>query len=159
MNDDFLDGAIDQVARELTDGAPRPGLARRVQQRLEPPRALVGWRWLLAGGAIAAIASIVWFTFPGPTVDPILSPRRHAVDRVLPGPPVATGELRSAPVVHGPRHARRRPQQPPVEIRIPVDIEGAPQIAAIRDANALTVSPIEIPELNLAPLEPEKESR
>jgi hypothetical protein len=162
-HDEFLDRAIDQVARELTDGAPRQGFAGRVRQRLEPPQTAFSWRWPLAAGvAAAAVALVIWLMLPTRTVTPIAPATTQVADRALPvpsteAPQIARGPAHESTTQH--ETSRHAPRIPLPRLQIPVDIEDAPQIAAMPALSDLAVKPIEIAELTIAPLEPEKESR
>jgi hypothetical protein len=156
-NDELLDRAIDHVARGLTDGSPRQGFAGRVRERIEAPSAKLRWMWPIATGAAAAIILLVWLALPTQTVTPTVSPIGRAADRILQGPTAN----REAPRVAGTirPNETRHPRARMTEVRIPIDTENAPQLAAITPPDDLAVQPIEIAELTIAPLEPEKESR
>lgn len=161
-HDDYLDRAIEQVARELTDLAPRQGFAARVRQRFEPQQTAFSWRWPLTAGITAAVALVVWLTLPTRTVTPTAPTHIEADDRVLPVPSMEAPQVARAPA-HEPATRRERPRGVPriplPRLRIPVDIDDAPQIAAMPVPSDLAIRPIEIAELTIAPLEPEKESR
>lgn len=143
---DVLDPAIDEIARELTDGQPSRGFSARVRERIERPARATGWTWQTAA-ALALVAVMVYVSWPGPT------------DRSAEAPVVAT---RSAPSGSSP--ASRPPAVEPREAtpreanagvpqrigptrplprravpRIPIDVD-APQIAALGEVNELTVS-------------------
>jgi len=107
---------------------------------------------------MAAAALIAWLALPTRTVTPVSSDISRTTDRVLPLPrpepegPHVTTVMR--------QQARHRPRaRKPSNVRIPIDIGDAPQLAAMTEPADLTVKPIEIAELTIAPLEPEKESR
>ncbi len=162
--DDAFNRAIDQVARDLTAGAPRPGLAGRVRARIERPRRTGAWAWQVAG-AIAALALMAYVAWPVSEM-----PRQEVVDRTVTERAAPSEPRTSAPPDTGqPRPSldgtlrihsvsARAPREPRVVPRIPIDRE-APQLEAIREPSDLTLRPIEIAELTIAPLEPEKESR
>jgi hypothetical protein len=165
-HDDLLDRAIDEVARELTDAAPRRGFSERVRERLETPPRSRSWAWqaMAAAAALALVAYLVWPASdrrpnvqvahapaatpgserqgPAPEVGPALP---------LPHPPhtLARGATHPARVLHS---------QPKPRMRIAIDPE-APQLDAIPEPANLSVKPLEIAELTIVPLEPEKESR
>lgn len=157
--DESLNRAIDQVARELTSGAPAVGFAGRVHVRLERPSVLPRWRWQLAGAASAIlIAVIVWLALPERVLGPTTFPRPRLADRVLPGQPEQPAASQIADRTEQAAHMPVRARSLPPNIRIEVDMESAPQIAAIAEPGDLLVPTIEIAELTVAPLEPEKES-
>jgi len=61
MSDGHIDRVIDEIARELTDGAPDPRFRARVLDRLQAPRRPRWPLWILAPAAVAAAVAIVVF--------------------------------------------------------------------------------------------------
>lgn len=165
-HDDYLDRAIEQVARELTDGAPSQGFAGHVRARLETSPRSAAWVWQMAAAA-AVLALVAYFLWPaGDQQPPMQVARTPASAPAAPGRPgitetpgrrsQAVASLARAGTTTGP-FGRGRPQ-PTMRIRIQID-DDAPQLVAIPEPADLTLKPIEIAELTIAPLEPEKESR
>lgn len=163
-DDDVLDRAIDDVARELTEGAPSQGFTGRVRARVGIRPCRRAWPWQLTGAA-AALSLVVYMLWPVQDREPLRvrpvptrtsaerSPEPEATPQAAPArsnPPVlARATTRSAPA--------RRPQSKP-RMRIAVDPD-APQLGAIPIPADLTLKPLEIAELTIAPLDLDKESR
>ena len=163
FEDVVLDRAIDEVARELTSGAPRAGFDARVRARIAETPAPFRWTWPLAAVTALALATVVYLWQPAkPTPD------GSRVVRVTPsseggaspsGPRARTEQNergRITPARRTTPHRRAVPDRP--TIRIPIE-EDAPQIAALAQMPDLTLEPIELTEITIPPLEPEKEPR
>ena len=169
LDDNALDRAIDGVARELTSGAPCPGFDARVRASLERPRPWRAWRWQLAAAVAVIVIAI------GPYLSTALRPIPQTT---MPASGLATGPRASGaraptpmvratpervPAVPGPD--RVAPEPPRVArvvhpiVRIPIDDDEAPQIAALRPLSQLDLAPIQMTELTIPPLEAEKEPR
>jgi hypothetical protein len=90
---EHLDAAIDRAVREMLDVEPPAGLRGRVLDRLERPRRGLGWMWIAAPIAAAAVIVLAvmlpwrgepWGTTPAP--------------RVMPAPQVAVTASPQAPL-------------------------------------------------------------
>lgn len=163
-HDDSLDRAIDEVARDLTEGAPSPGFSTRVRARLETGPRRRAWVWHLAAACavLAIVAYLVWPVAnrqsPGVRVaTPAGAPRspsKELTPELAPAP--SRPALVRARATTRPAPVRRSSPEPRMRIAIHPD---APQLDAIPEPVELTLPPIAIAELTIAPLEPEKESR
>lgn len=159
MRDDSeLDRAIAQVARNMTDRAPRSGFATRVRERLESPtrHGRRRWTWWLVP-IPAAAALVLWMALPRLTDTPTpkhpVPPTGGEALYVPPIPEVVTPRELPAPSA-----ARRSQRQTRAIVPIPID-DGAPQIPAIAEVTELVLPAIEIADLSILPLEPDKEPR
>ena len=73
-SEERLDTLIDDVARQMTDGAPAPDFTVRVLQRVDERLPRRGWRWVwvaapIAAAAVALIAIQVFRSAPPGTND------------------------------------------------------------------------------------------
>jgi hypothetical protein len=167
--DQLLDAAIDVVAKELTAGEPRSGFASRVQSRLEKhgwwspsPWHPHTWRWV-GGAAAVALLLVAVGLFPAwdaPRLreNAVYLPATSAVppDTVAAAPAVPRGFV---PTPHGSQvSARRSPRATREMLRVAIDPD-APQIAALARIDALGLEPLDVPELTIPPLDPNKEPR
>lgn len=167
MNDERLDRAIDEAARELTGGAPSRGFARRVRERLEQPRRATAWVWQAAGG-LAIVALVAYFAWPEKRAPSPVAIEQAAAAR--PGahlpPAVAPPEVARVPPSAHP--AAAPPRRTPAVPRVPIEPD-APQIAPLADIEELTVlvdapaslalTDLQIPELAVAPLAPDADQK
>ena len=71
-DEEFLNSAIDAVAREMTEGEPSGTLRAQVLERIEQGRrrsspALPRWAWAgAAAAAVLVLATAVWIAQPAP---------------------------------------------------------------------------------------------
>src|SRR5262245_11254794 len=101
-DDDRLGGAIDDVARRMTEGAPPADLRARVLARLEEPAA-APWRWRLVWiAAPLAAAAIVLLI--------VLARSDRGAGTGAPQPSIARGA--DQPLTPAPREPAQPPNQP-----------------------------------------------
>ncbi len=162
MDDERLDRAIDEAARELTGAAPSRGFARRVRERIEQPRRATAWVWQAAGG-LAVVTLVAYFAWPEKRTPSPVAIEQAAAARTgthLPPAGAPPEVARVAPSVH---RAGAPPHRTRAVPRVPIDPD-APQIAALGEIEELTVmvdapeslalTDLQIPELAVAPLAP-----
>ena len=168
MNDDELfDRAIDEVAHEMTDAAPRRSLVPRVRERIETPSRTRAWLWqaAAAAAALAPLALVAYLLWPAGHTPPDVQVAHTPATTPGPASPQPAPQMVIAPpsqphvVAQAPRRGAPvgRTQQE-ARMRIAVDLD-TPQLDAIPEPPDLAVKPLEIAELSIVPLEPEKESR
>jgi hypothetical protein len=93
-DDDQIDAAIDEAARELTVGDPGSEFRVRVMERIErAPRFALAWRPVAVGVAVAAIAAIALMVRPTPNPTHDNKPDATEV-RLPPSPENGFGEPR-----------------------------------------------------------------
>jgi hypothetical protein len=89
-SEERLDTLIDDVARQMTDGAPAPDFTARVLQRVDDRLPRRGWRWAWVAAPIAAAAvaliAIQVFKFAPPATN---EQTRHSAGAELAAPVVA----------------------------------------------------------------------
>lgn len=171
--DERLDAAIDDVARQMTAGAPRAGFSGRVQARLDD-RAGGGWLAGFAWAAGALVVLVLALLVPWQARDTADRQRAPQVAQQQRIPPTGDAAPRASATPGlgeaAPRTAARdirktdlpRPRRLP---SVPL-VEDAPQIPALAeitplsvDVNApasLTLDDIDLPDLAVAPLDPDR---
>jgi hypothetical protein len=171
MNDnDWLDKAIDEVARELTDREPRPGFAGQIAKRLEQPERRRIWAWQLAGAA--AILAVIVFAMSRPSNEPGRPASDASASRT--GPQVqSVPSSATAPPVSDARPGAPKPgaarSRPTAMARVAIDAD-APRIPAlpeltelqvhVQGPETLAVAALGLRDLDVMPLTPDdKEPR
>lgn len=171
MNEnDWLDRAIDEVARELTDREPRPGFAGQIAERLEQPERSRAWVWQLAG-AVAILAVIV-FAMSRPSNEPSTPASNASASGARP-PVQGVSSPPAAPQVSAARTGALEPRTgrstQTAMARLAIDTE-TPRIPAlpeltelqvhVPEPETLAVAALELRDLDVMPLIPDdKEPR
>jgi hypothetical protein len=175
-DDDRIDRAIDEVARQMTAGSPGADLKARVLARIGEPRPV--WRspWILAPIATAAVVLLIVLAWPhqGPDdaerATAAVTPPSRAAQR----PPVAPAPAQTAQSNSATAETARTPRAVPTAVRhrpvrypataapstidalAPPPLEVASiQLSALPDADSIHIDPLEaITSIELAPLGP-----
>jgi hypothetical protein len=156
----LIDTAIDDAARELTEGRPRAVLRTNVAAQItghqfSPWR--LGW---VAGSAVAAVVIVMALLWPtGPNESRIAEPERRTA--VLPIAPAPTGEVipdADTPVGQAVSGSpgepdRVRPTNGPIAIAAPESVE--PIVIEPIELNAMAVDELEVPMLWVETMIPE----
>lgn len=166
----LLDDAIDRAVQELVCADPRPGLRRRVLDRLNAPPARRSWipRLLVPVGAIASVVMLAILLKPAPPSPPVTQPASVAQAPVVASPVVETPPQspvpfqrptsrlapRSAPVTFSFGPPTSRVSATSVDPRAAVSIEPAGHEAEPAQRDAISrIAPIVIPSIAIRPIE------
>jgi hypothetical protein len=156
MSDARLDKAIDRAVREMLDVEPPAGLRGRVLDRIKQPRRGIGWMWIAAPVAAAAViilAVLAPWRQPAPRVVAPSSPSIATVDLPPTVPPVTAPASQDSPkTVTIPTGHATPPGRQPASGRAPERIVVA---AVLPAADASAIDPLSpIAPITVAPARP-----
>jgi hypothetical protein len=153
MDDESIDSAINDVAREMTEGELHPSFRAQVLRRIEPFEVRRSWFVVRALAGIAAIAAVVVVSLfqvrqSRPVARPSIAAPAVASDRPASGAPQIAASARTGD--RSPRIARSERSEGRSELhasRTPRPIAIAPS-----DVDALAPPPLDVESIAVAAL-------